>query len=256
MDLLQLQVPRWEKIDGLLHGFLGRRGGKSGGPYAGLNLSFRVGDDPQLVKDNMCDAKRGVGVHNAKIITMKQVHGDRILDVQEREIKEAGEGDGMVTGERGLFLAVLTADCVPMLFSVPGRRLAAVAHAGWRGTLAGIAAKMVNHLRERYGADPTAVQAALGPAIGPCCYEIGPDLRRSMLQRWGKLAENSLTARGDRGFLDLKTLNRALLEEAGVPPAQIFDVGPCTSCAAEEFFSYRREKRETGRQISLIGWLE
>src|SRR5262245_51814862 len=136
MDLVWLKVPQWEGRDGLLHGFLGRRGGKSIGPYASLNLSFRVNDAPHVVKDNLCDAKRAVGVHDLRIVTMKQVHGDRIVDVKDKGLKEVGEADGMMTEESGLFLGVLTADCVPMLFSVPGSKQVAVVHAGWRGTLA------------------------------------------------------------------------------------------------------------------------
>jgi len=255
MDIVWLQVPQWKKRDGLLHGFLGRRGGKSTGPFASLNLSFRVGDDPQVVKDNICDVKRVVGVHDLRIVTMKQVHGDHILEVKDRHIKEAGEADGMVTEERGIFPGVLTADCVPILFSVPGRKLAAVVHAGWRGTLAGIAPKMVNHLKERYDVKPASVEAALGPAIGPCCYEIRTDVSLPLIQRWGRLAERCLRSNADRHFLDLKALNCLLLEEAGVPHTQMFSPGPCTSCAVEDFFSYRRERKETGRQLSFIGWL-
>lgn len=255
MDVLQLQVPQWKERDGLLHGFLGRRGGKSVGPYASLNLSLRVGDDPQVVKDNVCDAKRAVGIHHGKIVTMKQMHGDRILEVRERELKEAGEGDAMVTLEAGVFLGVLSADCVPILFTAAGKRLAAVAHAGWRGTLAGIGPKVVRYIKERCGVEPAALEAALGPAIGPCCYEIGADVSSALIGKWGKTAERSLRAAGDRQFLDLKKLNSLLLEEAGVPPEQIASIGPCTGCAAEDFFSYRRDKSETGRQLSFLGWL-
>ena len=254
MDLLSLKVPSWEERGGLLHGFLGRRGGKSAGAFAGLNLSFRVGDDPQTVKDNFCDMKKAVGVHNLKIVTMTQVHGDRIVDVHDKRLKEAGEADAMATEEPGIFLGVLTADCVPILFSARGRKLAAVAHAGWRGTLAGIAAKMVGHLSDRYNVDPGSVEAALGPAIGACCYEIGTDVSEPLIEKWGSRAQKSLQSRDCKQFLDLRELNRLLLQDAGVPPEQIFEIGPCTRCAAEDFFSYRRDKKETGRQISFVGF--
>ena len=255
MDLLWLKAPEWERREGLLHGFLGRRGGRSGGSYASLNLSFRVGDDPQAVKDNICDVKRAVGVHDLRIVTMRQIHGDRIIDVKDKRIKEAGEGDGMVTEGSGLFLGVLTADCVPLLFSVSGRRLVAVVHAGWRGTLAGIAPKMIGHLRDGYGVSPPSIEVALGPGIGPCCYEVREDVSVPLMEKWGSLAEGCVDRRDGKSFLDLKELNALLLEEAGVPPAQIYRIGPCTSCAREDFFSYRRGKKETGRQLSYIGWL-
>lgn len=255
MDLVWLKVPHWEKRDGLVHGFLGRRGGKSLEPYASLNLSFRVGDDPQVVKDNLCDMKKAVGVHDLRIVTMKQVHGDQIVEVKDKHLKEAGEADGMVTEERELFLAVLTADCVPILFSVAGRKLVAVVHAGWRGTLAGIAPKMVHYLEDRYDVSPNSLEVALGPAIGPCCYEIGTDVSVPLIRKWGSLAEKCLQTRNGKGHLDLRELNSLLLEKAGVLSTKIFKIGPCTSCANEEFFSYRRERRETGRQLSFIGWL-
>ena len=184
---------------------------------------------------------------------MRQVHGDRIVDVGDGALKDAGEADAMAAGAVGIVLAVLTADCVPILFSARGRKVVAVAHAGWRGTLAGIAAKTVRHLKERYGADPAELEAALGPAIGPCCYEIGADVARPLAQKWGGLAAASLEARNGKEFLDLRELNRGILEDAGVPPAQISLVGPCTACATEDFFSYRRERKETGRQLSFIG---
>jgi YfiH family protein len=253
MDFLSLKAPSWEVRGVPLHGFLGRRGGKSTGAYAGLNLSFRVGDDPEIVKDNFCDMKKAVGVHNLKITTMGQVHGDHIVDVADGRLKEAGEADGMATDQQGVFLGVLTADCVPILFSVRGRNVAAVAHAGWRGTLAGIGAKMVRHLRERYSVAADAIEAALGPSIGACCYEIGADVSGPLIGKWGSAAEKSLQSRNGKEFLDLRELNRLLLQGAGIPPAQIFVIGPCTACAKEDFFSYRRDKTETGRQISFIG---
>jgi YfiH family protein len=255
MDLTWLKVPGWERWTGLLHGFLGRRGGKSAGRYAGLNLSFRVGDDPQTVKDNICDMKRAVGVHDLRIVTMKQVHGDRIVEVKDKSLKEAGEVDGMVTEERGVFLAILTADCLPILFTVPGRTVVAVVHAGWRGTLAGIAPKALELLKTRYGVAPDSVQVALGPSVGPCCYEIGADVSAPLLERWGGMTEASLTTRGGKSYLDLRRLNRLMLEKAGVAARSLLEVGPCTSCATDDFFSYRRERGETGRQISFIGWL-
>jgi polyphenol oxidase len=254
MEINWLKVPQWDRHDGLLHGFIGRRGGKSAGPYAGLNVSYRVGDDAKIVSQNVCDMKLAVGIHDGRIITMKQVHGDRILEVKDIHVKEAGEGDGMVTREREAFLGILTADCVPILLVAPEKKIAAAVHAGWRGSLAGIATKMVNFLNGEYGISAEGVEVAVGPAIGPCCYEVKEDVSRPLVDRWGKIAHGCVENREGKTFLDLRRLNRLILEQAGVPSRQIFVVGPCTSCAAEDFFSYRRERKETGRQISFIGW--
>jgi YfiH family protein len=255
MEITWLKVPQWESCDGLLHGFMGRRGGRSIGPYAGLNVSLRVGDDTQAVKDNICDLKRAVGVHDGRIITMRQVHGDGLIEVTEKKAKEVGEADGMVTREPGAYLGVLTADCVPILLVAPQRKVVAAVHAGWRGTLAGIGAKMVRLFGEKYGLAASDIEAALGPSIGACCYEIQADVARPLLAQWGVLAESSLEQRNGKRFVDLRRLNRSILEKAGIAAAAIFEIGPCTSCAADEFFSYRRERAETGRQLSFIGWL-
>ena len=254
MEIIWLKVPGWEKYGGLLHGFLGRRGGKSVGSYASLNTSYRVGDDNKVVSQNVCDMKLAVGIHDGRIITMKQVHGDQIVAVEDANIKEAGEADGMITEKSNAFLGVLTADCVPILFVAPRKKIVAAVHAGWRGTLAGIAGKMVRQFKERHGIAADEIQAALGPAIDSCCYEVKNDVAQPLREKWGRLAEPSIALRDGKYFVDLRRLNRAILEQAGVPSRQIHQVGACTSCAKDDFFSYRREGKETGRQISFIGW--
>jgi YfiH family protein len=255
MDITWLQVSQWERYDGLLHGFMGRRGGNSVGPYAGLNVSYRVGDDNQVVSQNVCDVKHLVGIHDGKIVTMKQVHGDQIVEVKDKTLKEAGEADAMVTAGTGIHLGVLTADCVPILFVAPKHKIVAAVHAGWRGTLMGIAGKMVRQFNDSFGVRADEVEAALGPSIGPCCYEVKDDVTRPLREKWGRLAEENIQTRDGKSFAKLRQLNHAVLESAGVPAKQIFQVGPCTCCAPKDFFSYRREKKETGRQVSFIGWV-
>src|SRR5438093_12762156 len=115
MKLNWLRVEQWNRYPDLLHGFLGRQGGKSVGPYAELNVSYRVGDDNKIVSQNVCDMKQAVGIHDGRIITMKQVHGDHIVEVKDTKIKEAGEADGMVTREKCANLGVLYEDCLPIL---------------------------------------------------------------------------------------------------------------------------------------------
>src|SRR4030095_11167327 len=150
MEITQFRVSQWQKYEGLLHGFIGRRGGKSIGPYAGLNMSYRVSDDPKVVSQNVCDMKLAVGIHEGRIVTMRQVHGDNIVEVKDKKLKEAGEADGMLTMEDEIFLGVLTADCVPILMIAPRLKLVAAIHAGWRGTLVGIAEKAVRLLANQH----------------------------------------------------------------------------------------------------------
>ena len=255
MDIAHLKVPQWENYQGLLHGFMGRRGGKSLGPFAGLNVSYRVGDDPKVVSQNVCDVKLAAGIHDGRIVTVKQMHGEDLVEVKDKNLKEAGEADGMVTSEKDIYLAVLTADCVPLLFVAPKQRVVAAVHAGWRGTMAGIAEKTARLLKTRYGVEPSELEVALGPSIGICCYEVKDDVAGPLMKRWGKLTTPSIAVRDGKSFINLRRLNRDILRAAGVPGNQLFQVGPCTSCTPVDFFSYRRERSETGRQMSFVGWL-
>jgi len=255
MEITHFRVPQWQKHLGLLHGFMGRRGGKSGGPFAGLNVSYRVGDDAKTVSENVCDLKLAVGIHDGRIVTMKQVHGDNIVEVKDKSLKEAGEADGMITGETDIYLGVLTADCVPLLFVAPQQKLVAAVHAGWRGTMAGIADKTVRRFKSQYDVAPTELEVALGPSIGVCCYEVKDDVAGPLMKKWGRLTTPSIAVKDGKSFLNLRRLNRDILRAAGVPGNQLYQVGPCTSCADGDFFSYRRARSETGRQMSFIGWL-
>ncbi len=255
MEIIQLKVPQWGKYEGLLHGFMGRRGGRSIGPYAGLNMSYRVSDDPKVVSQNVCDMKLAVGIHEGRIVTMCQVHGDNIVEVKDKKLKEAGEADGMMTATADVYLGVLTADCVPLLFVAPKQKLVAAVHAGWRGTLAGIAEKAVKLFNSRYGVEANELEVALGPSIGACCYEVKDDVAGPLLKRWGDIAKLSIQTGNGEMYLDLRQLNHDVLAQAGIPAENIFQVGPCTGCSPSDFFSYRRERSETGRQISFIGWL-
>lgn len=255
MELTHLKVSQWQKYDGLLHGFMGRRGGKSVGRYAGLNVSYRVGDDNKVVSQNVCDMKVAIGIHDGKIVTMQQVHGDNLIEVTDKKMKEAGEADGMVTAESGVYLGVLTADCVPLIFIAPKQRLAAAVHAGWKGTLAGIAAKTVDYFKSHYDVDAGDLEVALGPSIGVCCYDVNNDVATPLMKKWGALTTPSIAMKNDKPHINLSRLNRDILRDAGVPGSQLFQVGPCTSCTTDEFFSYRRQGGETGRQIGVVGWL-
>ena len=255
MDIKPIKVPQWEKYTGLLHGFAGRRGGKSEGAYTGLNASYRVGDDPKVVSQNVCDLKLATGIHGGRIVTMRQVHGDQIVEVKDKNLKEAGEADGMITKEPDIFLAVLTADCVPLLFIAPEQKLVAAVHAGWRGTLAGIAEKTLRFFENQYDVPAADLEVALGPSIGPCCYEVQEDVAGSLMKRWGKLMTPSIVVKEGKSFINLRRLNRDILRAYGVLGNQLYQIGPCTSCAADEYFSYRRARSETGRQMSFIGWL-
>jgi YfiH family protein len=199
--------------------FTTRRGGVSEGPYASLNLGLWTDDDAGRVRDNRERVRAAVGAE--RLAQGRQVHGTRVV-VDAEGIEEA---DGQVTTVPGVAAMVLVADCLPVALAGPER--VGMVHAGWRGLAAGVLDGGV----EATG----AVAAAIGPGIGPCCYEVGDDVR-------------AVFGTSER-TLDLKAIARARLEVAGV--RDIHDCGLCTSCDAERFFSHRRDRGVTGRQAGL-----
>jgi polyphenol oxidase len=199
--------------------FTTRRGGVSEGPYASLNLGLWTDDDAGRVRDNRERLRAAVGAE--RLAQGRQVHGTRVV-VDADSIEEA---DGQVTTAPGVAAMVLVADCLPV--ALAGLERVGMVHAGWRGLAAGVL---------EAGAEATgAVAAAIGPGIGPCCYEVGDDVR-------------TVFGTSER-TLDLKAIARARLEAAGV--RDIHDCGLCTSCDAERFFSHRRDRGVTGRQAGL-----
>jgi YfiH family protein len=201
--------------------FTTRRGGVSEGPYASLNLGMWTDDDPGRVRRNRERVRHAAGAQ--RLAQGRQVHGNRVI-VDGEDVQEA---DGQVTTESGVAAIVLVADCLPVALAGPGA--AGVVHAGWRGLAAGVLEAGVAAL----GGGPVA--AAIGPGIGPCCYEAGDDVRAVF--------------GSDGRTLDLKAIARRRLVEAGV--AEIHDCELCTACDPQRFFSHRRDRGLTGRQAGL-----
>jgi polyphenol oxidase len=241
-------VAAWASIDGLTYAFYGRHGGLSDGPWQSLNLSEKVGDDDDTVRRNWRRvAAAAGGLHIAR---MTQIHGSSVRAVGAGEC--AGECDGLLSRDAGLALAVLTADCVPILMVAPAHRAVMALHAGWRGTVAGIAVAGLEAGR-RLGIEPADWQAALGPSIGGCCYEVSAEIGAELEDRWGAMADAWQPA-GRRGQLDLRLANSRILVGHGVPESAVVAVGPCTACEHQRYFSHRRSGGRTGRQASLIGF--
>ncbi|MDD5558835.1 peptidoglycan editing factor PgeF [Candidatus Methylomirabilis sp.] len=253
MKILRLEVPQWEQFDGLVHGFLGRVSGKDRPSNAAFRLSCDDGDDPQAVKQNWCELKLALSLPRISIITARQVHGNTILPVSSETGKLAGIGDGLMTDAPNLCVGVMSADCVPILLVEPTRKIAAAVHAGWRGTAAGIAPRAVASMEEAYGIDPAALHVAMGPSIGSCCYEVGPEVAAQIAANWREELKGAWKPEGVKGRLDLRALNEAQLLGAGIPRSQISKIGPCTACHIGDFYSYRKEGK-SGHQLSFIGW--
>ena len=197
----------------------------------------------------------------APILVPDQVHGDHIQLISRSQIEGAedsavrlGKADGLLTADCEVPLAILTADCVPLFYYAPEKQVVGLVHAGWRGTLAGIGAKMIDEMRQQYGVDPGKVEVWIGPSIGPCCYEVDQPVIKAFRERFPDCRQILLPGSRDDAHaqLDLWQANVELLIHAGVPRTSIHLSRLCTSCLDRLFFSHRRDKGETGRMLSLI----
>ena len=235
---------------GFVHGFPERTGGVSTGPRASLNLGARWGDDRAHVDENRRLLAQHAGYDPAQLVATRHVHGTQVWAVGE-PLAEGAEFDGLVCDQVGPVLGAFAADCIPLLFAEPDARVCGAAHAGWRGTVGRVAATVSSRMVER-GARPERIRVALGPSIGPCCFEVGPEVVAEFRAAFGDVP--GMVVPGPRkDHIDLRVATRAVLEGAGVPSAQIDDRPPCTRCEGDRFFSYRRDGKEGGVHMAFIG---
>jgi YfiH family protein len=250
-----VRVPRWEQYGWLRHGFSTRLGGVSA-VYGGgdLNLGFTKDDDAELVRENRrLWAATVAGEDGWPVLTVRQVHGTRVARVSAGANWEPVEADGLMTAEAGVLLGAQAADCVPILLVDTRLRVVAALHAGWRGTVAGMAGVGVARMREEFGSRVEDLVAAVGPSIGVCCYEVGDEVRGEFARAFGD-AEGLFVGR----HLDLWEANRRVLVGAGLRADAVSVVGECTGClrsgdGRRKYFSHRTEKGFTGRAMGLVG---
>src|SRR5438067_2882396 len=217
--------------------FTTRRGGRSRGPYATLNLGLKTADSREAVIANRAALSSEL---NLRLTYVRQVHGRRVVTAPEETESTGGplEADGQATAASGIGLTILAADCLPIVIASGGA--VATLHAGWRGLAAGVIEEGTRALRELDGGGP--VGAAIGPGAGPCCYEVGEEVHAVFADRWPD------SRRGRH--LDLKAIARVQLLEAGA--AAVHDIGLCTMCSDPSlFFSHRRDQGVTGRQAGI-----
>lgn len=237
--------------------FSTRIGGVSTGEAATMNLSFKRRDSQENVRENyarLCDA---TGFRRDSLVVSRQVHGTRVHEVAEEEIGkgvfddyENVEADALMTRRRGVALVKHSADCVPVYLLDTATPAIAMVHSGWRGTLDGIAGIALTRMKQAYGTKPQDCLAAIGPSIGPCCFEVGYDIAEQFERRYpgcGLVGESGGTPR-----VDLWRCNTWQLLNAGVPDAQIAVSGLCTACGTATFYSHRKEKGKTGAMAALI----
>ena len=219
-----------------------RHGGSSGGAFTSLNVSNSVGDHPQYVKSNREKIRKASGMW--ELVFLKQVHGDRIIEITKDNFGEAFVADGMFTMEKGLGLAIAHADCQAALFYDPVKGAIAAVHAGWRGQMQNIYAKTVAFFKERSGSRPSDILVSISPSLGPD-HAYFPNYREEFPEEyWSYKKEND--------HFDLWQLSRMQLVVAGVREKNIEIAGICTFCNSNDYYSFRKEKL-TGRNATVIG---
>ncbi len=246
-----VEVVRAGALDGIPHGFLGRRGGVSTGIVAGLNVGFGADDDLAAVKENRRLACEAV-LPGGRLVSVHQVHSARCVTVHEPWDEGARpEADAVATDRPGLVLGIVTADCAPILLADKQAGVVAAAHAGWRGAHGGVAESAIAAM-EALGAERERIVAAIGPAIAQESYEVGDDFRQNFSS-----ADARFFAPGRPGHhqFDLEAYIAARLAKAGI--AAVEPLGLDTYADENRFFSYRRATHRGepnyGRQFSLIG---
>ena len=236
------------------HGFTSRAGGVSAPPFDSLNLGLKWGDARESVLENRRRLLRATGA--GALYLARQVHGARIVQVRAgddpQEIARQ-EADGVCSNVPGIAVGVYVADCVPALLADPRTGAFAAVHAGWRGTVAGVLAAAVQALAGAYGSAPADLRVALGPAIGPCCFEVGPEVA-AVFESALPGAGTVIARPGRKPHVDLRLTQRLQLAAAGVPAEAVETIDACTMCdPAGRFYSYRRDADRTGQHAGFIG---
>ena len=269
-----LQVPALSAFPWLIHGFSTSQGGVSS--FNGrkvLNLGFTEWDTRENVQENRKLFQSALDADRLAFVSVKQFHSDVVCDFSSAP-NEPCSADASISKTPNLLLGIQTADCVPILLLDPKKRAVAAVHAGWRGTLQRIVEKTIGRMKMEFKTDPSDLFAAIGPAIGECCYEVGTEVAAAFHSQFANAPEWFDELRtGDEPNplqwlnqfppghqpppknvrLDLRKANRAQLLAAGLHPQNIFVSDLCTACRPDLLFSYRKQGSESGRMMSVMG---
>lgn len=232
-----------------MHGIFTRLGGTSHPPFASLNVSVSVGDEAEAVTANRTRICQTLALDDWTLVTAHQVHGDHVFEVQDG--KQHPIADALITNIPGVALMLRFADCVPVALYDPFRQAIGLVHAGWKGTVKGIARQTVVALSESYGCRVADLVAGIGPAIGPCCYQIGENVAHLMQQAFAPQSPPLREGTNGAPYLDLWEANRRQLASIGVERIEV--AAMCTACRNDEFFSHRGDGGHTGRFGVVLG---
>jgi len=238
--------------DELIHGVFTRQGGVSPVPWDSLNVGGYIGDPLENTYLNRVRSFEAMGRDPESVYDVWQVHSADVICTDAPRPKDVPhkKADAILTNNPEITLFMRFADCVPILFYDPVKRVVGVAHAGWQGTVKQVVTATVEKMKSVYGGDPTDIRAGIGPSIAAHHYEVGSDVVGQVYNTFGDQAEALLPRQNGSVYFNLWEANRLLLEQAGVQEIEIS--GLCTACHPQDWFSHRGEKGKTGRFGALI----
>ena len=243
----------------LIHGFTTRNGGVSHPPFSSLNMGKSTSDDPDKVEENYRRILGALNVGSRKRFMTRQVHSDIVVYIDEKSMFDAGHKDnfidsvdGLITDQTGAVLITYYADCVPLFLHDPVNRAGGVVHSGWKGTSKQIGKRAVERMTEVFGSRPMDIIAGIGPSAGPCCYEVDDAVIDRFHWMNDSIQAYLKPSQSGRFLIDLKGINRAILESAGLRKEAIEVSDNCTMCQNDLLFSYRVEKPKQGRMAAIF----
>ena len=237
------------------HCFTTRYGGVSEGSQASLNLAVGRGDSEENVEANLRILGNALGFDPEKLVMTRQIHSDIVRTVTDADCsgffhRNYPECDALITNTPGVTLLIFTADCTPILFHDPVTGAVGAAHAGWRGTAAGIGEKTVKAMEKEFGCKAEDIRCAIGPNIAQCCFETDADVPDAMIEALGDDAKPFISQKGEKYYVNLKEINALFLRRAGVRHIEISSA--CTACRPDLYWSHRVTKGERGSQGAII----
>lgn len=259
-----LTLNAFSQLPGIVHGFSTRWGGVSEGIYATMNLGFKTADTPENIQRNYEIICQAIGLNSENLTLTDQTHTTQVKVITEKDIgkgfsipQDYHDIDGLVTNLPQVPLSVVHADCVPLLFADPVKKIVGAAHAGWRGTVGNIAANMIQTFIQEFHSQPQDIWMGIGPSIGFCCYEVDQPVADIFLAHPLLAAGNTIkpTAPG-KYHINLQQVNSLIAQAAGIRPEHITDIGLCTNCHKDMLFSHRGHQGKRGLLASLIELIE
>ena len=257
-DLVYITFPKLEALGILNHAFTTKLGGVSKGHFSSMNMSFNRGDERSSVIKNYEIICGAVGIDTKNLCFSKQTHTDNVLVVTKNDRgtgfnrPEFSDIDGLVTNNKNVALVTQFADCTPLLFCDPVKKVIASSHSGWRGTVKRIGKKTVETMVDNFGCDPKDIVAAIGPCIGKCCYEVDSPVYDEFQK--ADFNNDLIFTEKENGkyMLDLRLANKIILNEAGIREENIDVADVCTCCNSNEMFSHRANGTKRGNLAAII----